>query len=107
MHIASERATKGTRLGLDSSMKDFLNVPDRDREHFMKCPTCECYFDMRDLAQVVEHEHWDETPAVTFSHSVKVGKESEVHVPTKRGMVTLRPAKRQEVTDKKNVINQR
>lgn len=82
-------------------MKDLLNVPNRDREHYMKCPICERYFDMRDLAQVIGHEHWPETPPVTFSHSVKAGRESEVHVPTKRGMVTLRPAKAQGVTNKK------
>ena len=30
--------------------------PESESDHYMKCPTCGGYFDMRDLAQVLEHE---------------------------------------------------
>lgn len=71
-------------------MKNLSAIPPEDREHFMKCPVCESYFDMRDLTQVVAHQHWPEPAPVSFTHSVKLGKEDEVHLPTKRGMITLR-----------------
>jgi hypothetical protein len=30
--------------------------PATEAEHFMKCPVCGGYIDMRDLAQVMEHQ---------------------------------------------------
>jgi len=33
-----------------------VDKPATEAEHFMRCPTCGGYFDMRDLAQVFEHE---------------------------------------------------
>lgn len=30
--------------------------PANEAEHFMLCPACHGYFDMRDLAQVFEHD---------------------------------------------------
>ena len=30
--------------------------PDDEAEHFMLCPDCKGYFDMRDLGQVFEHD---------------------------------------------------
>ena len=30
--------------------------PKSEGEHFMKCPACGGYFDMRDLAQVFQHD---------------------------------------------------
>ena len=30
--------------------------PHNETEHYMKCPACGGYFDMRDLAQVFEHD---------------------------------------------------
>ena len=30
--------------------------PKSESDHYMKCPICGGYFDMRDLAQVLEHE---------------------------------------------------
>jgi len=30
--------------------------PKSEADHFMKCPTCGGYFDMRDLAQVFAHD---------------------------------------------------
>lgn len=37
----------GERLG---------GAPASEAEHFMQCPTCGGYVDMRDLGQVLEHE---------------------------------------------------
>jgi hypothetical protein len=31
--------------------------PEREADHFMECPVCRRVFDMRDLAQVLEHWH--------------------------------------------------
>ena len=30
--------------------------PESEADHYMKCPTCGGYFDMRDLGQVFEHD---------------------------------------------------
>jgi hypothetical protein len=38
---------------------DADGVAETEADHFMKCPVCEQWFDMRDLAQVVEHAHDD------------------------------------------------
>lgn len=35
-------------------------VTENEADHFMKCPACSLWYDMRDLAQVVEHIHDDE-----------------------------------------------
>jgi hypothetical protein len=43
-----------TRLGIADG------VADNEADHFMKCPACSQWFDMRDLAQIVEHIHGDE-----------------------------------------------
>jgi hypothetical protein len=36
---------------------DADGVSENEADHFMKCPACSQWFDMRDLAQVVEHVH--------------------------------------------------
>jgi hypothetical protein len=41
-----------TKPGIDAD-----GVPENEADHFMKCPACSQWFDMRDLAQVVEHVH--------------------------------------------------
>jgi uncharacterized C2H2 Zn-finger protein len=74
-------------------MNSLSEVPAKDHEHYTKCPTCENYFDMRDLQQVVDHQHWLEAPTATFSHSTKWGKHGEVYINGKRGMVTLKEEK--------------
>jgi hypothetical protein len=38
---------------------DADGVAETEVDHFMKCPVCEQWFDMRDLAQVAEHVHDD------------------------------------------------
>jgi uncharacterized C2H2 Zn-finger protein len=41
-----------TKPGIDAD-----GVAENEADHFMKCPACSQWFDMRDLAQVVEHIH--------------------------------------------------
>jgi hypothetical protein len=36
---------------------DVDGVSQTEADHFMKCPACSQWFDMRDLAQVAEHIH--------------------------------------------------
>lgn len=45
---------------------------------------------MRDLQQVVDHQHWEEPVETNFTHSTKNGNEGDVFVKTKSGMITLR-----------------
>ena len=40
--------------------RDVDGGAENEADHFMKCPACSQWFDMRDLAQVVEHVHDDE-----------------------------------------------
>ncbi|WP_156041852.1 hypothetical protein [Bradyrhizobium sp. URHD0069] len=37
--------------------QDVNGIARTDADHHMKCPACGQWFDMRDLAQVVEHIH--------------------------------------------------
>jgi hypothetical protein len=41
-----------TKPGIDAD-----GVAEKEADNFMKCPACSQWFDMRDLAQVVEHIH--------------------------------------------------
>jgi hypothetical protein len=84
----------GTRLGYLIGMTRLSEIPREDQEHYMKCSVCDDYFDMRDLAEVVHHQHWPEPAEVRFSHAVKKGKESEVYIKIKRRMITLREQKK-------------
>jgi hypothetical protein len=36
-------------------------MPQREEDHFMRCPVCHKWFDMRDLRDVFEH--WHDGPA--------------------------------------------
>jgi hypothetical protein len=36
---------------------DVDGIAATEADHFMKCPSCGEWFDMRDLAQVLEHVH--------------------------------------------------
>lgn len=95
VHIPCSVDANGTRLGLWKYMKQLTGVPQEDHEHYMKCSVCESYFDMRDLGQVVDHQHWSDPVEVRFSHATKKGKDGEVYVKGKRGMVTLREKKKE------------
>jgi hypothetical protein len=38
--------------------------PQDERENFIQCPDCDRWIDMRDLGEVLDHEHaCDKTPA--------------------------------------------
>ena len=41
-----------TKPGIDAD-----GVAETEADHFMKCPACSQWFDMLDLAQVIEHIH--------------------------------------------------
>jgi uncharacterized C2H2 Zn-finger protein len=45
-----------------------------ERRHFMKCPDCGNYFDMRDLEDVFNHFHKSNQLLATYSHSIRVGE---------------------------------
>jgi hypothetical protein len=67
---------------------------EKEREHFMKCPMCSDWFDMRDLTEVFEHEHWlEEKPSASFSHVKMIGRENEVYLKVGNTMVTMKRAK--------------
>lgn len=46
----TDTTPKGRYIG-----KPIDDLPDDERRHFMKCPGCGRWFDMRDLGQVAEH----------------------------------------------------
>ena len=83
---------KGTRIDFVSVMENGLEK--KEREHFMKCPDCGHWFDMRDLAEVISHEHWmPQKPEISFSHVKMVGKENEVYIKFGNRLVTMRRKK--------------
>jgi hypothetical protein len=42
-------------------------VAETDADHFMKCPGCEQWFDMRDLGQLLAHVHGQDIEIVEGS----------------------------------------
>jgi hypothetical protein len=44
-----------------------------ERRHYMKCPDCGQYFDMRDLQDVFSHFHKSAAVKVNYSHSIRIG----------------------------------
>jgi hypothetical protein len=46
----SHHIRRGEIIGQPNGWK-----PESDADHFMKCPACGGWFDMRDLGQVLEH----------------------------------------------------
>jgi len=46
----------------------------KERRHFMKCPDCGNYFDMRDLADVFNHFHKSNELLANYSQSITVGE---------------------------------
>ena len=67
-----------------------------DSDHYMRCPGCEDWFDMRDLEQVMEHEHWLVVkPVIQFSHVKKIGNQAETFIKVNSKMVTLKFAGKQ------------
>lgn len=72
-------------------MENAKQIPDSEREHFMLCPDCKNWFDMRDLAAVFRHQHFiTEDLPVAFTHTTKHGKPTEIYSVLKGRMVTLR-----------------
>ena len=46
----------------------------KERRHFMKCPDCGNYFDMRDLEDVFNHFHKSNELLAEYSQSIIVGE---------------------------------
>lgn len=74
------------------SMKDLREVSPEERHHYMRCGECEEWFDMRDLAAVVDHQH---LPEQTFSqgcfgYTQEEGLRNEYYVKVNGRMITLR-----------------
>ena len=62
----------------------------KERRHFMKCPDCGNYFDMRDLEDVFNHFH-KSNQVLVYSRSVKVGEPDDTYMlPYKRGNSQVR-----------------
>ncbi|HEY1020875.1 MAG TPA: hypothetical protein VGE06_01125 [Flavisolibacter sp.] len=81
--------------GLGEESMDEKQIPESEREHYLQCPDCEEWMDMRDLADVFRHQHFiRENLSVSFSHTIKLGKPDEVYSRIKGRMVTLRLRKR-------------
>ena len=40
-------------------MENIDHLPDNIKRHYVRCPVCKDYFDMRNLRQVLEHVHED------------------------------------------------
>lgn len=57
---ADERSM--TKPGIDAD-----GIAENEADHFMKCPVCSQWFDMYDLAQVVEHIHDSEIEVLEVS----------------------------------------
>lgn len=56
----------------------------------MRCPDCDGWLDMRDLADVFRHQHYmEEKLVVSFSHATKQGIPGEVYCCFKGRMVPL------------------
>jgi len=56
-------------------MESLKDINETEREHFMQCPKCNLWFDMRNLDGVFSHEHYlQRVPVLEYSYSVKVGK---------------------------------
>jgi hypothetical protein len=51
-----------TEPGIDAD-----GVAENEADHFMRCPACSQWFDMLDLAQVVEHIHDGEIEVLEVS----------------------------------------
>ena len=66
-------------------------IDEKEREHFAKCAECKQWFDMRDLSQVLKHEHWlKQDLHVKFSHVKKLGKPDEVYLKVGSKMITMK-----------------
>jgi hypothetical protein len=56
-------------------MKSIEEINEEEREHYLQCPECKEWFDMRNLNEVFRHEHYlQRVPQLHYSYSVKVGK---------------------------------
>ena len=54
-------------------MKDISHLAPGEQNHFIKCD-CGEYIDMRDLGEVMSHQHWIEAPKTHWDYSVKIGE---------------------------------
>jgi hypothetical protein len=74
-----------------SFMKNLQTIAIKEREHFMQCGICKDWFDMRNLNEVLSHEHKPcKVPYLLYSHVSKKGKDGEVYLPRHEGMLTVR-----------------
>ena len=49
-------------------------ISQAERRHYMKCPDCGHYFDMRDLQDVFNHFHKSATIRADYTHSIRIGE---------------------------------
>jgi hypothetical protein len=53
-------------------MKSINHFPSEDQKHFIKCE-CGEYIDMRDLEEILRHQHDIKIPLVDWDYSIRVG----------------------------------
>lgn len=62
-----------------------------DEEHLMQCPECKQWFDMRDLNEVLAHEHWmQQKPVILYTHVRKKDKDGELYFKMKDHIRTVK-----------------
>jgi hypothetical protein len=59
-------------MDLMNPEKHIPELPQEDRQHYLHCPHCGNFFDMRDLMAVLLHQHQAEPlPKLEYSHAKK------------------------------------
>ena len=61
--------------------RDVDSIAKTEADHFMHCPGCERWFDMRDLSQVAEHIHDGEFEIVTAKSPRRFATPRTLHTP--------------------------
>jgi hypothetical protein len=54
-------------------MKNITHLTPGEQDHFIRCD-CGEYIDMRDLGEVMSHQHWMDTQQPNWDYSVKIGE---------------------------------
>lgn len=63
-------------------MKSIDHLPESEKVHFIQCSLCDEYYDMRDLDQVLKHQHAG-LPKPEWLSSIKKGDPTEYPNPDK------------------------
>ena len=64
-------------------MQNLEYLPEEEKKHFIKCG-CGKYIDMRNLAEIMSHQHEMKTTIVEWDYSMKVGEPAAYNKKGKR-----------------------